>query len=178
MGRKRIQLELISKESVRKVTFKKRRDGLKKKLSELTTICGVIACAIIYASFDNQPEIWPSPPEAARVLDKFNNLPINRRAKYMMDQNIFLSKKISNLFQRMRKERKKNRGLEMDLMFTQCLAGKELNNFDSLEDLKDLDHLLEEKIKVIAHKIECEMGLKSNPVSANNGNNIRSTKRG
>ncbi|KAK9216491.1 hypothetical protein WN944_008500 [Citrus x changshan-huyou] len=177
MGRRRVQHELISKESVRKVTFKKRRAGLKKKLSELTTLCGVTACAIICASFDHQPEIWPSPAEAARLLDKFNNFPIKRRGKYMMDQNTFLSKKISNLFERMRKERKKNRGLEMDLMFTQCLAGKDMNNFDCLEDLKDLDHLLKEKIKVIADKIECEMGLKSNPANTD-GHNIRRTKGG
>lgn len=95
----------------------------------------------------------------------------------MMDQNTFLSKKISNLFERMRKERKKNRGLEMDLMFTQCLAGKDMNNFDCLEDLKDLDHLLKEKIKVIADKIECEMGLKSIPANTD-GHNIRPTKGG
>ncbi|KAH9692311.1 Agamous-like MADS-box protein AGL80 [Citrus sinensis] len=132
MGRRRVQHELISKESVRKVTFKKRRAGLKKKLSELTTLCGVTACAIICASFDHQPEIWPSPAEAARVLDKFNNFPIKRR---------------------------------------------DMNNFDCLEDLKHLDHLLKEKIKVIADKIECEMGLKSNPANTD-GHNIRPTKGG
>ncbi|KAH9758091.1 Agamous-like MADS-box protein AGL80 [Citrus sinensis] len=132
MGRRRVQHELISKESVRKVTFKKRRAGLKKKLSELTTLCGVTACAIICASFDHQPEIWPSPAEAVRVLDKFNNFPIKRR---------------------------------------------DMNNFDCLEDLKDLDHLLKEKIKVIADKIECEMGLKSIPANTD-GHNIRPTKGG
>ena len=32
-----------------------------KKVSELSTLCGIEACAIVYSPYDAQPEVWPSP---------------------------------------------------------------------------------------------------------------------
>ncbi|KAH7568245.1 hypothetical protein JRO89_XS07G0265700 [Xanthoceras sorbifolium] len=169
MVRQRIKQELISNVSSRKVTFKKRKGGLLKKLHELTTLCGVIGCAIIYGTFDNRPEIWPSPPEVIHVLDKFNDLPLKRKEKYMVNQKIYLGRSISKLSKWVETERKKNRGLEMELTLTECLTGKSFQDLNCSEDVKDLDLLLEEKIKLINHKIET-MDLKSNQVIAQNGN--------
>ncbi|CAN1132515.1 MADS-box transcription factor PHERES 2 [Linum perenne] len=54
MGRKKVQHELISNEVTRKITFKKRKIGLLKKLKELTTLCGVISCGIIFHNFNEK----------------------------------------------------------------------------------------------------------------------------
>ncbi|KAF5189830.1 hypothetical protein FRX31_020583, partial [Thalictrum thalictroides] len=37
-------------------------NGFMKELGELTTLCGVMACAYVQA-----PEIWPNKAEASRV---------------------------------------------------------------------------------------------------------------
>ncbi|KAK2647407.1 hypothetical protein Ddye_014896 [Dipteronia dyeriana] len=81
MARRKIKHELISNESYRKMIFKKRKGGLLKKIDELTTLCGVMGCAIIYITFDNRPEIWPYPTELTCVLDMFKELPMVRRDK-------------------------------------------------------------------------------------------------
>ncbi|KAF5202485.1 hypothetical protein FRX31_007928 [Thalictrum thalictroides] len=39
-----------------------------KELGELTTLCGVMACAYVQA-----PEIWPNKAEASRVLTRFES---------------------------------------------------------------------------------------------------------
>ncbi|TYH80359.1 hypothetical protein ES332_D03G126600v1 [Gossypium tomentosum] len=49
MIRKKVQLAYITNDSSRKANYKKRNKGLKKKMSELSTICGINACAIMYS---------------------------------------------------------------------------------------------------------------------------------
>ncbi|TQD75076.1 hypothetical protein C1H46_039394 [Malus baccata] len=50
MGRRKskLPLELIPNESSRKVTFRKRRNGLLKKAGDLKTLCDVKVCTIVY----------------------------------------------------------------------------------------------------------------------------------
>ncbi|XVF30091.1 hypothetical protein REPUB_Repub16aG0027000 [Reevesia pubescens] len=159
MGRKKIKHELISNESVRKATLKKRKAGLLKKLNELTTLCGVAACAIIFSSYDTQPDVWPSQIEAFHVLEKFKNLPAMKQGKNMMDQNIFLRRSILQLNERLEKQRKKNQELEKEFVLAQCIAGENNNDLNNLEQLKELVHLLKENIKFVTNKIESK-GLK------------------
>ncbi|KAG5524841.1 hypothetical protein RHGRI_031494 [Rhododendron griersonianum] len=64
-----VKFEFIANESVRRQTFRKRRAGLMKKVSELRTLCGVDACAVIYGTPDAQPDVCPSPPETYHVLE-------------------------------------------------------------------------------------------------------------
>ncbi|RVW97098.1 hypothetical protein CK203_030058 [Vitis vinifera] len=72
MGRSRLPLELIPKEKSRKITFQKRTMGLKKKTYEISTLCGVDACVIIYSwtSDDRpmEPIFWPSNPEKVKSI--------------------------------------------------------------------------------------------------------------
>ncbi|KAK2647406.1 hypothetical protein Ddye_014895 [Dipteronia dyeriana] len=167
MARRKIKQELISNESKRKVTFKKRKGGLLKKMNELTTLCGVMGCAIIYSTFDNRSEIWPSPPELALVFDRFKKTSEEERDKYTVDQKTFFGRHISRSSNALERERKKNQWLEMELTLIDCLAGKSLNDLKCLEDLKELEVLLEEKIKCFTDKIET-MGLESKQVNYEN----------
>ncbi|CAN7020865.1 unnamed protein product, partial [Brassica rapa subsp. trilocularis] len=49
VGRQRIQIAKIEKESHRQVTFSKRRDGLFKKSSELCSLYAVEVAIIVYS---------------------------------------------------------------------------------------------------------------------------------
>ncbi|MCD7466334.1 hypothetical protein HAX54_002944 [Datura stramonium] len=63
MGRAKLKMELISKEKARNATFKKRKEGLLKKLYEFTTLCNVDGLMIMYGpkqtnGSNSEPEIW------------------------------------------------------------------------------------------------------------------------
>ncbi|XP_051146974.1 agamous-like MADS-box protein AGL11 [Andrographis paniculata] len=77
MGRAKLNMELITKEKSRNTTFKKRKEGLIRKMHEFTTLCDVTACIIIYgprsassSSSAAEPEIWPpAADEVRRIID-------------------------------------------------------------------------------------------------------------
>ena len=48
MGRGKLKMEMIGDEKTRYRTFGNRSKGLKKKLHELSTLCDVEACLILY----------------------------------------------------------------------------------------------------------------------------------
>ncbi|KAL8525655.1 hypothetical protein ACS0TY_015048 [Phlomoides rotata] len=75
MGRKKVKMELIQKHKARNIAFKKRKEGLIRKMKEFTTLCDVDACIIIYGpkqenGADVEPEIWPQEPdEVGRMVN-------------------------------------------------------------------------------------------------------------
>ncbi|XP_057987176.1 agamous-like MADS-box protein AGL80 [Hevea brasiliensis] len=154
MGRRKVKHELISNESARKLTFKKRRAGLLKKLMELTTLCGVIACAIIFSAYNSSPDIWPSHPEAVSVLEKFKRLPPKKQSKYMMDQESFLTRNISKLNEKLEKQRKKNERIELELIYAKCITGENLDPLNSLMNMNDISHLLKENLEYMTDRID------------------------
>lgn len=84
MTRKKVKLAYIANDSARKATYKKRKRGLMKKVSELSTLCGIEACAIIFSPYDSQPELWPSPIGVQRVLSQFKKMPEMEQSKKMV----------------------------------------------------------------------------------------------
>ncbi|KAJ4823856.1 Agamous-like MADS-box protein agl80, partial [Turnera subulata] len=95
MTRKKVKLAFIANDAARKATFKKRRKGLIKKVSELSTLCGIEACAIIYSPYETQPEVWPSPVGVQRVLSQFRQMPEMEQSKKMVNQESFLRQRIA-----------------------------------------------------------------------------------
>ncbi|CAD5332761.1 unnamed protein product [Arabidopsis thaliana] len=69
MGMKKVKLSLIANERSRKTSFMKRKDGIFKKLHELSTLCGVQACALIYSPFIPVPESWPSREDTPNAIN-------------------------------------------------------------------------------------------------------------
>ena len=103
MTRKKVKLAYISNDSARKATFKKRKKGLMKKVSELSTLCGIEACAIVYSPYDAQPEVWPSPIMVQRVLSQFKNMPEMEQSKKMVNQEHFLRQRIGKANEQLKK---------------------------------------------------------------------------
>ncbi|MBA0671480.1 hypothetical protein Goklo_024361, partial [Gossypium klotzschianum] len=56
MIRKEVKYAYITNDSSRKATYKKRKNGLMKNMSEMSTLCGTDACAIMYSPYESQPE--------------------------------------------------------------------------------------------------------------------------
>lgn len=69
MGRARINMELLKNEKSRNLSFHKRMSSLHKKRYELSILCGIKVCMIIYGP-ENRPEIRPQ--DRAQVLELIN----------------------------------------------------------------------------------------------------------
>lgn len=73
MGRAKLKMELIEKQKSRAQTLKKRKECLTKKLHELSTLCGVPACMIVYDPSTNSSEIWPhDSADVRRLIDGYD----------------------------------------------------------------------------------------------------------
>ena len=153
MTRKKVKLAYISNDSARKATFKKRKKGLLKKVSELSTLCGIDACAIIFSPYDSQPEVWPSPLGVQRVLSQFKKMPEMEQSKKMVNQDSFLRQRIAKANEQLKKQRKDNREKEITQVMFQSLTGKALLNLNMM-DLNDLGWLIEQNLKEICKRME------------------------
>ncbi|XVE63181.1 hypothetical protein DITRI_Ditri06bG0179600 [Diplodiscus trichospermus] len=153
MTRKKVKLAFITNDSARKATYKKRKKGLMKKVSELSTLCGIEACAIIDSPYESQPEVWPSPAGVQRVLSKFKNLSEMEQSKKMVNQESFLRQRISKAYEQLKKQCRENREKELTQAMFQYLTGKGLNNLNMM-DLNDLSWFIEKNLKDIIQRVD------------------------
>ncbi|XP_050224731.1 agamous-like MADS-box protein AGL80 [Mercurialis annua] len=163
MTRKKVKLAYITNDSARKATFKKRKKGLIKKVTELSTLCGIEACAIIYSPYDAHPEVWPSPIGVQRVLSQFKNMPEMEQSKKMVNQESFLRQRATKSNEQLKKQRKENREKEVTQVMFQSLTGRSLNNLNMM-DLNDLTWVIDQYLKQI-YKLRDPLDTDTDPVA-------------
>lgn len=152
MTRNKVNLAYISNDAARKITFKKRKKGLAKKVSELTTLCGIEACAIVFSPYDSQPEVWPDPKGARQVIARYQNSPtMDERKNFNLEG--FMGQRITKVSGQLKNQRKENREKEMTLAMFQCFEGERLDNM-TMVDLDDIDCLIEKNIKEVNKKLD------------------------
>ncbi|KAK8530753.1 hypothetical protein V6N13_030700 [Hibiscus sabdariffa] len=104
MTRNGVKLAYISNDAAKNVTYKKRKKGLVKKMSELSTLCGVEACAIIYPSTCNShPKVWPSAVTTHRMLSHFKMLSVVERSNRTMAQERLVRQRIAHADEKVKK---------------------------------------------------------------------------
>ncbi|XP_052204112.1 LOW QUALITY PROTEIN: agamous-like MADS-box protein AGL80 [Diospyros lotus] len=165
MIRKKVKLAFIINDSARKATFKKRKKGLMKKVSELSTLCGIDACAIIYSPYDAQPEVWPNGLGVQRVLSQFKRMSEMEQSKKMVNQESFIQQRISKGNEQLKKQLKDNREKEVAELMFQCLTGRALQTM-AMSDLHDLGWLLDQNLKDIYKRIESMRKGRASPSSS------------
>ncbi|KAL5077057.1 hypothetical protein RYX36_016041 [Vicia faba] len=156
MARKKVKLAYITCNSKRRETFRKRKSGIMKKVNEISTLCGIEACAIIYDKNNPQPEIWPSDAGVRNVLYKFRSLPELERSKKMVDQEAFLRQSIAKIYEQLKKQREETRKKEMTNIIHHYIQSGEFNemNLMSKHDLNDLSSFIDENLKEIDGKMK------------------------
>ncbi|CAN1156000.1 Agamous-like MADS-box protein AGL90 [Linum perenne] len=145
MVRTKVQHKLISDEKARKTTFTKRKNGLLKKLEEITTLCGVATCAFIIHNFrgkgkkegkKDEVEVWPSEPKASSMLKKYKELPQRKQEKYMLNHEALSKERLEKMKKALKNQREKNQLLEIDLLLKEdCPTTSEDCPTTSGEDL-------------------------------------------
>ncbi|KAK4795448.1 hypothetical protein SAY86_013442 [Trapa natans] len=134
MPRGDVQLQYIRNPSKRKSSYNKRKKGLLKKAYELSNLCDIQACAVVYHSdFDDKPEVWPSLEEAHRVIKRYRSIPEFDRHRTMMDQWAYLNDRIQKGKERLRKIEGETREKEMEDLVYEALERPE----PSLEGITD-----------------------------------------
>ncbi|KAK1571650.1 hypothetical protein Q3G72_020733 [Acer saccharum] len=148
MARRKVKLCYIANDSKRKVTFKKRKKNLLKKVSELNTLCGIDACAIVYSPYENQPDVWPSHHGVQRIVSQLKRMPEMEQSKRMVDQDSFLRQRITKSNDQLIKQMKDNREQEMTALMFETLVGRSLCPLGMM-DLNDLGWTIEQYLKDI-----------------------------
>jgi hypothetical protein len=152
MTRKKVRLAFISDDSARKATYKKRKKGIIKKVSELTILCGIPACAIISNPFDSKTEVWPDLAGAKQIIERYQNSSVIDAAKNV-NQKSFLLQRITKAREQLKKLKHDNREKEMTIRMIGYMKNKQLPNDLSVLDLKEFDKLIEKNLKEIDNKI-------------------------
>ncbi|XWS66574.1 hypothetical protein CRYUN_Cryun05aG0211300 [Craigia yunnanensis] len=148
MTRKKLKLAWIANKGARRASLKKRRLGLLKKVSELTTLCGVDACLIVYGPDENEPMVWPSYAEVHRQLGEFHKMPELERQKKMMNQETYLGERVTKAQEHLRKYQRRNKEVVVGHLKHQINHGKGLDELNHPE-LHGLIWFVEEKMKEI-----------------------------
>ncbi|CAN1784922.1 Agamous-like MADS-box protein AGL80 [Linum perenne] len=154
MGGKRVRIARIVNETARKQTLARRIQGLKKKVDELTTLCGVSALCIIYPTVGDhaEPLIWPSNGrQALELLVQFYSIPEMNRHTKMTDHEQYLKEMITKIDEKHMKLIKKNKNMETAFLMHEFHFG---NQMMDLQDIYDLEWLLKEKINELRKKRE------------------------
>ena len=152
MTRKKVKLEYISDDSARKTTFKKRKKGILKKVSELTILCGIEACAIISNPFDSTIEVWPNPEGAKQVIERYQNSAVIDENKNV-NQESFMLQRIAKAKDQLKKQRKENHDKELTLSMYEYMQSNELLENLTIADLKDIDKVIDQNIKEIENRM-------------------------
>ncbi|CAL9233917.1 unnamed protein product, partial [Arabidopsis halleri] len=108
MGRQKILMVKIKKESHRQVTFSKRRAGLFKKASELCTLCGAEIAIIVFSPAKKPFSFGHTSVES--VLDRYlyrNNLPRGNVAP-----SCELNLRLTEILNESEEEKKKDQTME------------------------------------------------------------------
>jgi len=148
-----VKLAFISDDSARKATYKKRKKGIIKKVSELTILCGIPACAIISSPFDSKAEVWPDLEEAKQVIERYQNSSVKDETKNV-NQESFLLQRITKAREHLQKQRHDNREKELNVLMIGYMKNKKLPDSLSVSDLKEFDKLIEKNMKEIDNKID------------------------
>ena len=151
MGRAKISMKLISNEKSRMVTYSKRKKGLKKKAYELSTLCGVDVCMIIYGPIqkDNSNElaIWPENQEnVEKMINKYKGTSTGTRKKETLSLSDYFIQRKKNI----EKEISRVRMESFEAMYSTWIEG--LNSFSDAQK-EVLLGLLDSKIDEVQRKI-------------------------
>lgn len=116
-GRRKVEMVKIENESNLHVTFSKRRGGVFKKASELTTLCAAEAAVVVFSP-GNKPHSFGH-PDVGTVADRFlsQNAPLTNDGDKLLEahQRATLNQKtleLDRLYRQLELERKRAHELE------------------------------------------------------------------
>lgn len=141
-----------------------------KKIGEISILCGIQACAIIYSPDEpDQPEVWPSEEGVESAITRFRSVSELEQSKKMFCQESFLRQRIVKVQEQLKKVRNENRKKEINHLISQYLTvGNKLESANII-DLNDISFLADQCLEDITKKIAARKAQMGTPVTENNG---------
>ncbi|XP_021774626.1 agamous-like MADS-box protein AGL80 [Chenopodium quinoa] len=163
MSRKNVKSSIIKDVTSRKASHKTRSLGLLKKTQEISVLCDVDACAIIYGEDDQVPLAWPSSEaEVRRIINNYKGKSQVGQLERQLDQQTFLKQTVQKSEEKLARIQVKNRELQMENIITDIMAGRSTLEQVPFCDLGYMIRMLKERMKLVKNRI------------SNWGNNINS----
>jgi hypothetical protein len=129
--------------------------GLLKKVNEISTLCGIEACAIIFGENNAQPEVWPQGPATRNVLSKFLHLPEIERSKNMVDLTAYLNQSIAKSQLLLKKQMEANKKNEFVQFITKVFSTGQYRPEDvNVNELNDLMAFIDNNLKEIDWRLQ------------------------
>ncbi|XP_003560112.1 agamous-like MADS-box protein AGL80 [Brachypodium distachyon] len=154
MARRKVNLRRIQDPAARRTTFRKRRDGLMKKASELATLCNLKACVIVYGEGEAQPHVWPSVSEAVPILRRYKDTPDLERYKKTMSQEGFLRQRVDKLREMTEKLQRENHERQTMCLLHKAMLGKLPTSMDlTIEEVTSVGWMAQNYLKSIGYRI-------------------------
>ncbi|CAL5202663.1 unnamed protein product [Lathyrus oleraceus] len=152
MVRRKVKLAYITNQSRRRATFRKRTKGMMKKINELSTLCGIDACAIIFDENYPEPEVWPSTTQVRSVLSRYMSLSELERSKKMLNLETYLMQTIEKAQELLKKQMEDNQKKEIANLIDQFIHTGEYNIGNV--NLNDVTSYIDKNLKEIEKRID------------------------
>ncbi|CAA7026813.1 unnamed protein product [Microthlaspi erraticum] len=152
VARPRQKFTWIANEKARKAAYKKRMQGLIKKVHELTILCDMSACMVFYSPDDNKLVAWPSQEEAKSLIDHYFSLPDLQRNLKAEDQESFIKSNTKKLETKIANSQRVIAGYEMDLLMFQLHNGRGVDDLSGTE-VKKLMAFLQKKMTSLGKEL-------------------------
>ncbi|CAL9222189.1 unnamed protein product [Arabidopsis halleri] len=133
MGRKKIKLAWVENDNSRAISLKKRREGLVKKIKELSILCDIKVCMTMFSPYEVEPLVWPSVEKARDVLDGFFALPEIEKKKKETSLESYLKEKTKKVHEKMMKTHKKNMNYAIAQLMVQLHHGRKIHDLNLSE---------------------------------------------
>lgn len=150
MARKKVKVAWIANDTARRVCFRKRREGLFKKVMELSTLCAVDAAAVAFCQ-NEEPAFWPSKPSAEELFRRYEKIPAMERSKKMLNQENFMKDRIAKIEEQRKKCLKRSQEMEMNDLIYHIVNENRMFELPT-SDLTNLMRFLEEKYGEIGRR--------------------------
>ncbi|EOA28593.1 hypothetical protein CARUB_v10024813mg [Capsella rubella] len=145
MPRKNVKLAWVENDKARAKSLKQRREALLKKVKELTILCDIQACLIIFSPNEVGPVVWPSVEKARGLLDDFFALPELAQKNKETSIESFLKEKTKTVHKKLMESDKKNKEYVIDELMMHLQNGRAISDLN-LSEIYALLSFSKEKI--------------------------------
>ncbi|KAM7497282.1 hypothetical protein LguiA_021696 [Lonicera macranthoides] len=152
MAKNKVVLARIANDSKRKSTLKRRRDGLFKKIEELSTLCDVEPAVVVYARGEEEESgVWPSKEVTEERFRRYEFIPDVEKTLKMTTQEAYLQERVAKEMDKIKREEKKNEEKEISLIMNQLADGMKLTMLDTRQ-LNAMYAFAEESLKKLKER--------------------------
>ncbi|XP_010445462.1 PREDICTED: agamous-like MADS-box protein AGL92 [Camelina sativa] len=129
----KLKLAWVENDKARAIILKRRKEGLLKKVKELSILCDIWVCLIIFCPNEAEPVVWPSAERARGLVNDFFALPKFVQKKKETDVESFLKEKTNAVRKQLMKSSKKTKEYVTDELMLRLQHGRGIEDLNLSE---------------------------------------------